>query len=243
MDRTLLTAVLGALLLGSVPQLRAGEGGERPLREAAERPREGREQDGLREREEAARQEQEAEERAMHALMEREVTLDFEETPFREVLDFIRRVGHVNLVVHQATYAERKESPVTLKLKDVALKAALEVLARSMDLEVAWIEKTVYLGPPPQQQPATARLRVPSFRDTLELDLRADEIPAEARREMVERFLNRLRDEGDRGRGGWDRGMGGRMPQFLRQRGGGRDRENAPPQGPQNKKGQEAEVF
>lgn len=68
-------------------------------------------------------------------LDERKLTLNFQETPLADVIAFLQDITGLNIVT---AVGVDSEAPVSLRLKDVSLRAALDLIAASVGDDVAW---------------------------------------------------------------------------------------------------------
>lgn len=79
------------------------------------------------------------------------VSVSFMETPLAEAVEFLGTLGDVNLVVLKT--ANPRETGVTLKLKDVNLKTALNFLTEQVGLKWSIRDGVVVIGPANEVRP------------------------------------------------------------------------------------------
>ncbi|MEK7486315.1 MAG: hypothetical protein AABZ60_18490 [Planctomycetota bacterium] len=81
------------------------------------------------------------------SLENEKITLDFNDTPFNEVINFIRNVTNVNIVVDPEALAE-DDSGVTLNVTDLKLKSALNILLQFKNLTAVYQDKVLFITKP-----------------------------------------------------------------------------------------------
>lgn len=81
------------------------------------------------------------------SLENEKITLDFNDTPFNEVVNFIRNVTSVNIVVDPEALAE-DDSGVTLNVTDLKLKSALNILLQFKGLTSVYKDKVLFITKP-----------------------------------------------------------------------------------------------
>ena len=136
------------------------------------------------------------EEDAVWDRLDRPVTLRFDGTPFRQVVDELRKVTGLNLIIHQQFFAEHADYKVTFAVEETSLWTALDLLARSLELRLYEFERSLYLEPRSvqAQRRSAGTIRLPVGRGFVDLVITADDIPAERRRELIEAFLDRAEE-------------------------------------------------
>ena len=74
--------------------------------------------------------------RSYEQFLSRRISMDFSETPFSEVLEYLREVGAMNVMVDPQVNRDEGvgEYKVSLKLKDIEIRTALMLLAGMWDL-------------------------------------------------------------------------------------------------------------
>lgn len=139
---------------------------------------------------------QEPGERLEQAL-QRRLSLDMDDVPFKVAIERLRSFGRINLVVHQKALQDLEASRITLKLTNVTLWSALEALARSTDLRIRWLEGILYLEPRRGAggQAGTLRLGGPGMQ--LEVRLGAEDLDEGVRRGILDHVLERLEQHRD----------------------------------------------
>jgi prepilin-type processing-associated H-X9-DG protein len=87
------------------------------------------------------------EDAAVKKKLQEKITFDFTDTPFGDVIDFVRAVADVNIVLDpQAVTKEMMLKPVTLKLEDVTVETALWHILRFLDLGLAVQDGVVFIS-------------------------------------------------------------------------------------------------
>lgn len=81
------------------------------------------------------------------SLENEKITLDFNDTPFNEVINFIRNVTNVNIVIDPEALAE-DDSGVTLNVTDLKLKSALNILLQFKNLTAVYKDKVLFITKP-----------------------------------------------------------------------------------------------
>jgi type II secretory pathway component GspD/PulD (secretin) len=81
---------------------------------------------------------------AIQALLTRTITLNFDATPLREAINFLRDVTGANIVLDPAV----KDFPVSLRLRDIELASILQMLASLNKLSFAVIYDVAVLTTP-----------------------------------------------------------------------------------------------
>lgn len=73
-------------------------------------------------------------------LATQKLTLNFEETSFKDAIDFLRDVTTLNIVLSKEVQemVKEEETTVTLKVKDIRLKSALNLLLDATGEELEW---------------------------------------------------------------------------------------------------------
>ena len=66
------------------------------------------------------------------------VTLDFDQTPLQDVLNFIHNVADINLVTDPAIYDENEEIDVTFRVSELKLRSALKLIMSFYDLSLIY---------------------------------------------------------------------------------------------------------
>lgn len=139
---------------------------------------------------------EEMEEERLDELLEEPVLFRFEEKPVTEVMDFLRDYLNISVVVHQETRRRwvEEETTVTFKVNNIPLWGALELLAKSLDLNFEFVEeRALYFGPRQRAEEPVARLRTPYGRGgMLEMELYEDDLPLDERRALLDDFLEEL---------------------------------------------------
>ncbi|MBM4044628.1 MAG: hypothetical protein FJ279_05900 [Planctomycetes bacterium] len=80
----------------------------------------------------------------IEAAFRRQVTLDFAETPIEDVVTFVADFAAVNIVLDRnAVPAERR--PITLKVKDASLEAAMNHILRQAQLTYGVVNEAVFI--------------------------------------------------------------------------------------------------
>ncbi len=136
------------------------------------------------------------EEDAAWERLDRPVTLRFQGTPFRQVVDELRKVTGLNVVVHQQFFAEHADDKITFTIEETSLWTALDLLARSLELCLYEFERSLYLEPRTvqAQRRSAGTIRLPVGRGFVELAISAEDVPVERRRELIELFLDRAEE-------------------------------------------------
>jgi hypothetical protein len=75
---------------------------------------------------------------ALRKLDTVKISVDFRETPLAQAIDYLREATGLNLVFTPRAAEKDPEAKVTLKVRDVGLRAVLRLLLRPRDLGVTW---------------------------------------------------------------------------------------------------------
>ena len=133
MTRT--ATLLCAVLLSTVPAARAQEREDKAeraerLRDLVERSVVGAARSKRDRTLSAAAEDRPALEKIVRTLDARKISVNFEDTPLDEALDFIREVSGLNVVLSKKAREklEGEKGAIKLKLKDVKLRSVLELL-------------------------------------------------------------------------------------------------------------------
>ncbi|MBN4049884.1 hypothetical protein JYT84_00490 [bacterium AH-315-M10] len=105
-------------------------------------------------------------------LDEKRITLDFTETPFTDVVQFIQQVTQVNIVIDQAAKSKLAEAGglVTLQVKDLRLKDALSILLKFTGLTFVFKQDVLFITTPDSEH--TRGLALPRIHDIRDLTVK-----------------------------------------------------------------------
>ena len=81
------------------------------------------------------------------AQMEKRISFDFVDTPLADVVAFLTNLTNTNMVLDPAA-VEGDDVPVTLKVSDMKLEAALEWILRLVNLTYAFRDEAVFISTP-----------------------------------------------------------------------------------------------
>lgn len=86
-------------------------------------------------------------EKEIRAKLERKVSFEFVDTPFEEVIGFLRSLANVTIIVSpDAAATGALQSKVTLRAKDMTLGVALQWIARMSELNVSLREHCLFVS-------------------------------------------------------------------------------------------------
>ena len=83
---------------------------------------------------------------AMKDRLEQRVTFDFQDTPFEDVVGFLRQVTGVNIIVAPSVIAADGGGAVTLKVKDMRFGDALKWILELTSLRMALQDQAIYIS-------------------------------------------------------------------------------------------------
>jgi type II secretory pathway component GspD/PulD (secretin) len=100
------------------------------------------------------------------SLENERITLDFQDTPFQDVISFIRNVSSVNIVIDPEAL-EEDSSEVTLTVNDIKLKSALNILLQFKNLTYVFKDNVLFITRP--DSAAARGLPKPELHDVRDL--------------------------------------------------------------------------
>ncbi len=83
----------------------------------------------------------------LRAKLEKHVSFDFKDKPFKDAIAFIRSECGVNLVLDPKVLANAVDSPITLRVSDMRAELALEWILKLNYVEYDFVDEVVYLHP------------------------------------------------------------------------------------------------
>jgi len=93
---------------------------------------------------------------AIAAKLNQRVTLDFQDAPLTDVVDFLRSVSHINIVVAPAVMLSAPA--ITLKAKDMSLGNTLHWLTKLSNTHMGFIHGALFLSDQPVQEASVTRM-------------------------------------------------------------------------------------
>jgi len=114
---------------------------------------------------------------AMNDRLEQRVTFDFQDTPFEDVVGFLRQVTGVNIIVAPSVIAASGGGAVTLKVKDMRFGDALKWILELTSLKMALQDQAIYIS----NEPITGSVALRMY-DVTDLIQQARDMPG---REMA----------------------------------------------------------
>ena len=113
----------------------------------------------------AQKQELSAWEKNVYQQLEKRVSFDFLDTPLADVIAFLQNLTGVNMVLDPGA-VEGDDTPITLKVEDMRLAAALDWILRLVDLKYALRDEALFVSSPDRLEDKTV-LRFYDVRDLL----------------------------------------------------------------------------
>ena len=93
---------------------------------------------------------------AIAAKLNQRVTLDFQDAPLTDVIDFLRSVSHINIVVAPAVILSAPS--ITLKAKDMSLGNTLHWLTKLSNTHMGFIHGALFLSDQPVKETSMTRI-------------------------------------------------------------------------------------
>lgn len=93
---------------------------------------------------------------AIAAKMNQRVTLDFQDAPLTDVVDFLRSVSHINIVVAPAVMLNSPN--ITLKAKDMSLGNTLHWLTKLSNTHMGFIHGALFISDQPVKESSVTRI-------------------------------------------------------------------------------------
>lgn len=127
--------------------------------------------------------------------LQKSVTFDFKDMDVSEVLAFLQQVSGLNITMTAEARDEAEDMKVNLKLDDVPVINALEAVTRSVGLILEPQPPIMYVTA--KSDDVIGQLEITTDNVTVTLDLTAQDLPSNLRRELVERSLRNARQEAE----------------------------------------------
>lgn len=136
------------------------------------------------------------------AALERRVSFEFVDTPFTKALQSLQALAEVTIVLDPEVTEEADDPPITLKVVDMPLIAAVRWVARLAGLKCDLKDGAIYLSLPPEEEEeeeeserkvGEVELNFGGMR--LTFDVTEADLPADMRREIVKRIIGRMDEE------------------------------------------------
>ncbi|HEY7426900.1 MAG TPA: hypothetical protein VH682_21875 [Gemmataceae bacterium] len=99
------------------------------------------------------------------------VTVNFNNTPLRDIIEFIRADSGINIYVDEPALAEKGiclDKPITIKLEDIALKSALNLILHGVHLVYVVKDEVLHITTEEHAHPNKLEQRIYAVADLLE---------------------------------------------------------------------------
>jgi hypothetical protein len=131
--------------------------------------------------------------------LETEVSFEFVDTPFVEAVRFIQHLASVNMVIDPKAVKDKGHTPITLRVQDMPLHAAIKWVVRLAELDVSMEDDAIHIKPKnPDAERKVGQVKVEAMGISLTFEVTEADLPREMRRGILHRLVEGLERQAER---------------------------------------------